>query len=209
MPKIIKKFSVSHTQKGFSLLESMIAIIVMVLGILGVLGAQMKTLTDTQSSVRRAQAIRLIGDLGERLQNNPDALGNLSTYTTNPTSSNDCSSAVCTPSELATYDIKQWRTNVANTLPSSNVNIFLPQNSTNQLGVVIAWSENKYLQNGKELTTDENDKLNAPLAINSATDSSGSAVSCPTGLTCHLQYIQPMQRCTPWAIGGGSLYCPN
>ena len=81
MPKIIKKFSVSHTQKGFSLLESMIAIIVMVLGILGVLGAQMKTLTDTQSSVRRAQAIRLIGDLGERLQNNPDALGDLSTYT--------------------------------------------------------------------------------------------------------------------------------
>lgn len=209
MPKIAQTMNSSKIQKGFSLLESMIAIIVMVLGILGILGAQMKTLTDTQASVRRAQAIRLIGDLGERLQNNPDALGNLSTYTTSPKTSNDCSSAVCTPAELATYDIKQWRTNVTNTLPGSNVNIFLPQNSTNQLGVVIGWNENKYLQNGKELTTDENDKLNTPLAIKSATDSSGTAVSCPTGLTCHLQYVQPMQRCTPWSIGGGSLYCPN
>lgn len=202
----------SHMEKGFSLLESMIAIIVMVLGILGILGAQMKTLTDTQASVRRAQAIRLIGDLGERLQNNPDSLGNLSTYTTSPTTSNDCSSSACTPAELATYDIKQWHTNVKNTLPGSNVNIFLPQNSTNQLGVVIAWNESKYLQNGKELTTDENKELNEPLdplAKKSITDSSGTAVSCPTGLTCHLQYIQPMQRCTPWAIGGGSLYCPN
>lgn len=209
MPKIVRTMNSSEMQKGFSLLESMIAIIVMVLGILGILGAQMKTLTDTQASVRRAQAIRLIGDLGERLQNNPDALGNLSTYTTSPKTSNDCSSAVCTPAELATYDIKQWRTNVTNTLPGSNVNIFLPQNSTNQLGVVIGWNENKYLQNGKELTADENDKLNTPLAIKSATDSSGTAVSCPTGLTCHLQYVQPMQRCTPWSIGGGSLYCPN
>lgn len=209
MPKIAQTMNSSKIQKGFSLLESMIAIIVMVLGILGILGAQMKTLADTQASVRRAQAIRLIGDLGERLQNNPDALGNLSTYTTSPKTSNDCSSAVCTPAELATYDIKQWRTNVTNTLPGSNVNIFLPQNSTNQLGVVIGWNENKYLQNGKELTTDENDKLNTPLAIKSATDSSGTAVSCPTGLTCHLQYVQPMQRCTPWSIGGGSLYCPN
>lgn len=209
MPKIVRTMNFSKIQKGFSLLESLIAIIVMVLGILGILGAQMKTLTDTQASVRRAQAIRLIGDLGERLQNNPDALGNLSTYTTSPKTSNDCSSAVCTPAELATYDIKQWRTNVTNTLPGSNVNIFLPQNSTNQLGVVIGWNENKYLQNGKELTTDENDKLNTPLAIKSATDSSGTAVSCPTGLTCHLQYVQPMQRCTPWSIGGGSLYCPN
>ena len=70
-----------NLQRGFSLLESMIAIIVMVLGVLGILGLQMRTLTDTQSSVRRAQAIRLIGDLGERLQSNPDALGNLTVYT--------------------------------------------------------------------------------------------------------------------------------
>src|SRR2546429_3388547 len=34
-------------------------------------GTQMRTLTDTQTTVRRAQAIRLIEDLGERMKVNP------------------------------------------------------------------------------------------------------------------------------------------
>lgn len=197
-----------HQQKGFSLLESMIAIIVMVLGVLGMLGLQMRTLTDTQASARRAQAIRLIADLGERLQSNPNALGNLAAYTQSPTNSNDCESNFCTPAELATYDIKQWRDNVANVLPDSNATVFLPQNSSNQLGVLIGWHENKYLQNGKELSDAEKSALNTPLTVTS-TDSAGATINCPTGLTCHLQYIQPMQRCTPWSLGGGNLYCPN
>ena len=47
-------------QHGISLIESLIALIVTALGILGVVGVQMRTLTDTSSTVRRAQAIRLI-----------------------------------------------------------------------------------------------------------------------------------------------------
>ena len=81
---IISDPSAQRRQRGISLIESLVAIVVMALGILGILGVQMRTLTDTQAGVRRAQAIRLIEDLGERLQNNPDALGNLSTYTTKP-----------------------------------------------------------------------------------------------------------------------------
>lgn len=195
-------------QNGFSLLESMIAIIVMVLGVIGILGMQIKTLTDTQASVRRAQAIRLISDLGERLQSNPDALGNLAMYTADPKSSNDCSSTVCAPADLATYDIRQWLINVKNTLPGSNTKVFIPNNSSNQLAVLIGWNENRYIQSGKELSSTEKNELDSPLSV-TGTDDSGSTVSCPTGLTCHLQYIQPMQRCTPWSIGGGNLYCPN
>ena len=195
-------------QKGFSLLESMIAIIVMVLGVLGILGLQMRTLTDTQASVRRAQAIRLIGDLGERLQSNPDSLGNLTVYTSTPTSSKDCANTVCTPAELATYDIKQWRANVASTLPGSSATVFTPQGSSNQVGVLIGWNENRYLQNGNSLSDTDKQKLDAPFQF-TATDAAGKDITCPTGLTCHIQYIQPMQRCTPWSLGGGNLYCPN
>ena len=57
-----------HLQRGISLIESLVAIVVMALGILGILGVQMRTLADTQSGVRRAQAIRLIEDLSERTQ---------------------------------------------------------------------------------------------------------------------------------------------
>lgn len=54
----------------------------MALGILGILGVQMRTLTDTQTAVRRAQAIRLIEDLGERMKVSPNALANLNGYVT-------------------------------------------------------------------------------------------------------------------------------
>ena len=54
-------------QRGIALIESLVAIVITALGILGILGVQMRTLADTSTTVRRAQAIRLIEDLGERM----------------------------------------------------------------------------------------------------------------------------------------------
>jgi len=206
-------------QRGITLLESLIALIVAVLGILGILGVQMRTLTDTQAGVRRAQAIRLIEDLAERLQNNPDSLGNLAAYTDEPTSSSNCESTACAPDALATYDIKQWRSNVTTALPQGKAIVFIPKGGSRQLGVLIGWSENRYNQSGQDFSAGDKTAINAPLVV-SGTNSDGDApVSCadlnsitPADTierTCHLQYIQPTQRCTPWGVGGGALYCPN
>lgn len=195
------------SQRGITLLESLIALIVAVLGILGILGVQMRTLTDTQAGVRRAQAIRLIEDLAERLQNNPDALGNLAAYTAVPTSSQDCATTSCTPSSLATYDIKQWLDSVPNALPGGQAIVFAPKGGARQLGILVGWRENRYNQNGQNFSTSDKTALNAPLVV-SGTDTTGT-VDCPDGLICHLQYIQPTQRCTPWIAGDGGLYCPN
>ena len=71
-----------RAQRGITLIESLIAILIMALGILGVLGVQMRTLSDTQTSVRRAQAIRVIEDLSERIKVNPNGLANINTYLT-------------------------------------------------------------------------------------------------------------------------------
>ncbi|RYH24567.1 MAG: type IV pilus modification protein PilV, partial [Alcaligenaceae bacterium] len=67
-------------ERGISLIESLVAIVIAAVGILGVLGVQMRTLSDTQTTVRRAQAIRLIEDLSERLKVHPNALGSLNNY---------------------------------------------------------------------------------------------------------------------------------
>ncbi len=200
----MKTTTASHRQQaGITLIESLVAIVVMALGILGILGVQMRTLTDTQAGVRRAQAIRLIEDLGERLQSNPNALGNLSAYTATPITSDDCASTACAADKLATYDIKKWRTSVSNALPGSQAIVFIPQGGPRQLGVLIGWNESRYDKDSSDYTS-----LTAALK-ESGKDSTGAAVTCPAGLICHLQYIQPTQRCTPWGLGGGALYCPN
>lgn len=199
-------------QAGITLIESLIALVVAALGILGVVGVQMRTLVDTQASVNRGYAISLIDDLAERAQTNPDALNNLATYTTTPTSSIDCTSIACDPAALATYDIKSWREQVSTTLPNSQAIVFIPQGGTRQLGVLIGWAEKHYSQAGANLTASDITALNAELMKiipTNAKDSTGAAIQCPDGLICHLQYIQPTQRCTPWGIGASALYCAS
>lgn len=191
-------------QGGFSLLEAMIAIVVVALGVLGVLGVQLRTLAETQTSVRRAQAIRLIEDLAERIRANPNALSPavLNRYAlgwgavtgTVP----NCSSA-CSAADLARSEVVQWKQNVTGTLPLSDANVFLvaPAAGTNgrtQLGVMVSWRENE--RAGADAA--ENAAYRAPFVL------SAPGVACPADSICHLQYLQPTLRCTPWIAANAS-----
>lgn len=202
----IRRYSTPH-QQGITLLETLVAIVIMALGILSVLGLQMRTLTNTQTTLYRAQAIRLIEDLNERLASNPNALINISTYASSwnnkPTAAKDCSTSTCTHSELASYDIAQWKALVANTLPLGDASVFTPQDETSldnrrQLGVMISWREN-------ELSQEDSYKF----PINAASNS-GTASTCPANQTCHLQFIPVIARCAPYFAGSTTqLFCPG
>ena len=200
----------SRIQRGVTLIESLVAIVVMALGILGILGVQMRTLTDTQTSVRRAQAIRLIEDMGERMKANPSALANLNSYVTNfaatPTVP-DCSGG-CTAANLATYDVAAWKRTVRENLPLGKASIFVAPGETNgnrrQLGVIVAWRENE--RDGMSDT--DKAAINATLTAGAGTDTATNA--CPADHTCHLQYLVAPSRCAPYAPGGIIVYyCPG
>lgn len=200
----------SHTrgnQSGITLLEALIAIVILSLGILSILGLQMRTLSNTQTSLYRAQAIRLTEDLNERLASNPNALLNYSAYLSNwtntPTSAKNCNTTICSHTELAAFDLQQWKQSVANTLPLGSANIFTPNDETTvnnrrQLGVMISWRENELSQ-----TNDYKNSINAA-------SGSGNAASCPAGQTCHLQFIPVPARCAPYFAGSTTqLFCPG
>lgn len=195
-------------QRGLSLMESLVALFVTALGILGVLAVQMRTLTDTQTTVRRAQAVRLIEDLSERMTVNPNALNAMDSYISawgaSPAAGANCASAVCTPAQLAAYDIADWKRAVQRTLPAGDANVFLaPGDNTGsnrrQLGVMISWRQNeKNLNNDLTNPIDATQVLANDLSLSSGT---GGNVMCPTNATCHLQYIPLTARCTPYIVG--------
>lgn len=200
----------SRIQRGVTLIESLVAIVVMALGILGILGVQMRTLTDTQTSVRRAQAIRLIEDMGERMKANPSALANLNSYVTNfaatPTVP-DCSGG-CTAANLAAYDVAVWKRTVRENLPLGKASIFVAPGEADgnrrQLGVIVAWRENE--RDG--MSTTDKAAINATLTAGAGTDTATNA--CPADHTCHLQYIIAPSRCAPYSPGGvTTYYCPG
>ena len=209
-------------QRGISLIESLVAMVVTALGVLGILGMQMRTLSDTSTTVRRAQAIRMIEDLGERIKTSPNALGHLSAYIS-PFSNvpsvpaGGCTSG-CDSADLAIHDLAVWKKAIADTLPLGQASIFVPPAEDEdppaipavqgrQLGVVIAWRENE----GEGRKTNDIDATKVRAADGTLKDGANAANDCPADFTCHLQYIPVVGRCAPYAPGGGTptYYCPG
>ena len=201
-------------QRGITLIESMVALVIAALGILGILGVQMRTLSDTSTTVRRAQAIRLIDDLGERMRTNPNAMVNLGSYVSNFATNpavGTCASG-CDHTALAAYDLAVWKQAVRNSLPLGQAEIFIPPAEAGvaaaqrrQLGVMIAWRENE----GDGRKTDDIDATK--VRDNSGTLTDGATLACPADRICHLQYIPVPARCAPYAPGGNApmYYCPG
>ncbi len=209
-------------QSGITLVESLVAIVVAALGILGILGTQMRTLTDTQTTLRRAQAIRLIEDLSERMRVNPNALASLDAYVSDFSSSpspGDCRNTACTQDLLSTYDIGSWKQSVRDTLPLGRANVFIaPADTTatnrRQLGVMVGWRENERdIANAADKKTykDNIDATQVRAADGTLSSGAGTAATCPDGFTCHLQYIPIAARCAPYQPLGNPVqfYCPG
>ena len=204
----------SPWQRGISLIESLVAIVVMALGLLGILGVQMRTLADTQTGVRRAHAIRLIEDLSERIKSQPNALGHLGDYARAWDSSGalntsiNCKTNACTPADMVTYDLNRWMESVRAAMPLGDATVFLPKNNSTtdprQLAVMISWRESEV--QGK--TVAETNSHKSVFAV-SAKDAADQTIACPTDRICHLQFISPNQRCIPDASISAGVHCPT
>ena len=213
------KHYLSHTsltrnqQRGITLLESLVALVISALGILGIVGVRMRTLVDTQTTVHRAQAIRLIEDLNERLRANPNGLATMianqtAVFGTIPEPDNNCSTTDCTAFKLMMYDLWVWKENTKSTLPEgSEAHIFqapwdIGSTDPRQIGVRISWRENEV--EGRK--TDAMDATKVKQDDDSYVAGVEDEDACPDGRTCHLQYIAVPIRCA--ADSNNKFYCP-
>lgn len=214
-------FNEKSHQHGVTLLESLIAIILAALGIIGIMGVQLRTLVDTQNTLHREQAIRLIEDLSERLKISPNALQNLNSYASNFTdkpAQKNCS-AGCDATAQAANDVAIWKQLVKSALPLGRASIFIAPGESNvqagsrrQLGVMLAWRKNEHfgLSSNDKLQTDATQvrDANGTLIAGAGTDQTNNA--CPDGYTCHLQYVPVSARCAPYTFTSPVRYfCPG
>ena len=106
----------SSRARGFSLLEVMIALLVLSVGLLGIAGLQTVSLKFNHQSYERSQATLLISEMIEKITANPvatralvfdnvalgvPASGYAGTYGSCPAS--------CTSANLASFDIFRWK----------------------------------------------------------------------------------------------------
>ncbi|MBX2857639.1 MAG: type IV pilus modification protein PilV [Cellvibrionaceae bacterium] len=103
-------------QEGTTLIEVMVAALIMGIGILGILSLQGRALQFSQQSYLFSQATILAQDMAERMSSNRQALD---AYRNNPaTASTDCTQNTCSSAQLAAWDRFHWEEAVKNNLPA-------------------------------------------------------------------------------------------
>ena len=109
------------THRGFTLVEVLIALIIMSVGMLGIAGLYVHSMRAGSTSLFRHHAVTLAGDVADKIRANPRAGA---AYALGGANNNCVGGGInCTPGEMAANDIFMWDQQAANTLPNGEVNI--------------------------------------------------------------------------------------
>lgn len=103
-------------QHGFSMIEVLMAGLLVAIGVLGLIQAQLSLVSHSQSGLHRTQAMILISDIADRIRNNRDAAASGLYVVSSDTYALDaqphCNIALiegCSTQELAAYDVWEWQ----------------------------------------------------------------------------------------------------
>ena len=103
-----------NKQNGFSMIELLVAVLVLGIGVLSVTGMQMIALQNNQDALLRSEALTLAYDIMDRIRVNPGPGVPGSAYngvalTDAPAAPNDCIAAACTTGQMVTWDLALWK----------------------------------------------------------------------------------------------------
>ena len=120
-------------QTGFSLLEVLIAFIILSLGLLGAVGMQAAAMQSNKETRNQTVATTLARELADKMRGNhaiaikttaadnpylmSATLNNASTLTFTAPAENCFSTACTTPAAVATWDMADWQNRLQNALP--------------------------------------------------------------------------------------------
>lgn len=120
-----------NKEKGFTLLEVLVAIVIFSFGLLGLAGMMTISVRNNHNGYLRSQANFFAENMMDRMRANPQALwlgaydGDANTGGTNCDMNNPCNFQ-----ELAAYDMEQWAQSVGTLLPSGQGNITCDNSAT-------------------------------------------------------------------------------
>lgn len=128
-------------QLGFSLIEVLIAVVILAVGLLGLAKLQATSLKYNHSAYVRSSATMLSYDIIDRIRVNKP---NISDYITNDAASanqqSSCNSSGCTPDQMAENDLYEWNQAVQSILPNGIAKI---TQAGETYTVDIGWDDNR------------------------------------------------------------------
>lgn len=178
-----------HRQTGASLLEVLIAILIMSFGLLALAGLAASSQQYVKLSQFQSIASQLATDYGERMRSNVDgftsnAYNKTSAYLVDSIVPAGCTAAACDATEIAAADQADWLARLRFGLPNGDA--YVLRDTTNPLAadIWILWSE-------PSLANDAASSLQAQTF---------SSSDCPAAAIASLANGQPVPRCAYFRI---------
>ncbi|MEH6651036.1 MAG: type IV pilus modification protein PilV [Motiliproteus sp.] len=128
---------------GFSLIEVLVALLVLSVGILGLIAMESRALKNNQSAYHRSQATILIYDLADRIRANKGALASYESII-NPSDQNCAASTPCnSASGMAQQDLYQWRQKVTDVFPGGTSVSWSVASSGDDVAITLRWDDDR------------------------------------------------------------------
>ena len=130
--------------RGFSLIEILVAVLIVSVGVLGVAGLQLISLRNNTSAMLRTQAFQSAYEIIDRLRANPDQDYTI-TLAADPPVAQDCTNVDCTPVQMRDYDHATWLADIQAGLPNGDGSIAVdntdPENPV--INVTVQWQDDR------------------------------------------------------------------
>ena len=147
-------------QQGFSMLEVLISMLIIMFGLLGIAGTQMLAINNTENARYQGAATTLASSLAAMMRGNyaywstprtititgvaagtvsqtvlSSGFGTVPTYV-------DCAATVCSSRQMAYYDLQNFGLIAANSLPSGTTAVACGSDIPTTCTVTLSWLEN-------------------------------------------------------------------
>ena len=142
-----------YAQSGFSLIEALVAFLILSIGMLGIASLQTMSSKAGHTATLRAVAVMKADEILESMRANPTVLASYSAGTGDNGTDNGCSqtgtpASVCTPAQQAADDIFRWKRSLTDALPNNAqstasvvVTAPVPPETLSNIVVTINWGE--------------------------------------------------------------------
>lgn len=124
-----------HDQTGFSLIEVLVTMVILMFGLLGIAGLLVSGVSNASSSEAMAKASQLAADMADRIRANPVmGISATSQYITTWADTPPAS-----PASIAQKDKKEWLEALAAQLPQGDGQITV-DNTLRKVVITVRWS---------------------------------------------------------------------